>query len=282
MSVITNIILTIIADYDNPRPTMAGPADKSATRPGMPPAVVWRRIEELHSDLQDFRSNWPNQIRQLTKRIAAFGFNLPILIDPGLRIIAGYVKLLAARELGWREVPTIRLDHLSPAQAQAFMIADDRLAETASWDDLLLAMQLKEVSPAAPNFRKPDRRPSPRRLTSGSPASVSPRPVASSTASDGKAEHRADLRLVEVSSVRDGDLWLLGNHRVHCGNAGNVVAEMLTEEDGVVVVFAPDPAAVDTIIRRWQTLTGGTARRAADGRGPLSVDRRGADEPARN
>lgn len=261
---------------------MSAPSDKSATTPAGLPAVTWRRMDELQSELQDCRSHSPNQIRQLAKRIAAFGFNVPILIDPELRIVAGRVRLLAARELGWREVPTILLDHLSRAQAQAFMIADDRLAETASWDDLLVAMRLKEVSLAAPNFSESGRRPSGRRRRPGTPAAVRPRPIASPTASDGKVERPARLRLAEASPARDGDLWLLGNHRVHCGNAGDAVAEMLAEEDGVVVVIAPDPAEVDTIIRRWQTLTGGTARRATDGRGRLSVDLRRAGELARN
>ena len=96
---------------------MSAGSDNSATTPGMLPAVMWRRIDELQSELQDSRPYSPNQIRQLAKRIAAFGFNVPILIDPELRIVAGLGRLLAARELGWREVPTILLDHLSRAGA---------------------------------------------------------------------------------------------------------------------------------------------------------------------
>ena len=121
-------------------------------KPKIPPnaslAVVWRPIEVLRSVPKNPRVHSTKQIRELAKSIVAFGFNVPILVDRRLQIIAGHGRLMAARELGWREVPTILLDHLKPAQARVFMIADNRLAETASWDDLLLAMQLKELSAA--------------------------------------------------------------------------------------------------------------------------------------
>lgn len=248
----------------------------------MPPVVVWRRIEELHCEPQNSRSHSPEQIRQLAKRIAAFGFNVPILINPQLRIVAGHVRLLAALELGWRAVPTIMAGDLSPAQARAFMTADDRRAEAASWDDLLLAMQLKEVSPAAPDRSKPGCRPSARRRMPGKTLPVSHRRGAPATASEAPAEGLVNFRPTEVPGVRDGDVWLLGNHRVHCGNDSDAVAEMLAEEDGLVVVFAPDPAAVGAIIRRWQTLTGGIARRVPNALGRLSARFRAADAPARN
>jgi hypothetical protein len=62
-----------------------------------------------------------------------------------LNVVAGHGRLLACRELGWTEVPTLRLDHLTAAQARAFMIADNRLTEIAAWDDRLLAQQLKDL-----------------------------------------------------------------------------------------------------------------------------------------
>jgi ParB-like chromosome segregation protein Spo0J len=77
---------------------------------------------------------------------------VPILVDPTLRIIAGHGRLLAAEELGLREVPTIVLDHLSAAKARAFMIADNRLAEGAAWNSGLLREQLAELSLAEPDL----------------------------------------------------------------------------------------------------------------------------------
>src|SRR5713101_3970583 len=117
-----------------------------------PLTVVWRRIEVLRRDPASPRSHSPQQTRQLALSIGAFGFNVPILVDPTLRIIAGHGRLLAAEELGWREVPTILLDHLSPAKSRAFMIADNRLAEGAAWNSELLREQLTELSLAEPDL----------------------------------------------------------------------------------------------------------------------------------
>jgi len=250
---------------------MATPTDRSAATRGMPLAVVWRPIDELKNDPKNSHSHSREQIRQLAKSIAAFGFNVPVLVGAGCRIIAGYGRLLAARQLGWSVVPTILQKQLSPAQARAFRLADARLAETASWDDLLLAMRLKELSPAEPEFGEQRHRPSERphrkvlpdraRKTEGGAANLRP------------AE--------EVPLVHEGDLWLLGNHRIHCGNADNIVAEMLAEKEGVVV-FAPNVASADAIIRCWQTLTGGIARCATSGRRPVNVDLPRADALAGN
>jgi len=249
---------------------MATPTDKSAATRGMPLAVVWRPIDELKSDPKNSHPHSREQIRQLAKSIAAFGFNVPILVGAGCRIIAGYGRLLAARQLGWSVVPTILKNQLSPAQARAFRLADARLAETASWDDLLLAMRLKELSPGEPEFCGQRHRSSER----------SSRKVPLARA--GKTgDGAASLRPAEVPLVNEGDLWLLGNHRIHCGNADNIVAEMLADKEGVVV-FAPDVASVDAIIRCWQTLTGGIARCATSGRRPVNVDLPPADALAGN
>src|SRR6266481_6156523 len=117
-----------------------------------PLTVVWRRIEVLRPDPASPRSHSPEQVRRLSLSIAAFGFNVPILVDPTLRIIAGHGRLLAAEELGLREVPTIVLDHLSAAKARAFMVADNRLAEGAAWNSGLLREQLTELSLAEPDL----------------------------------------------------------------------------------------------------------------------------------
>ena len=239
---------------------MAHNIRKRAADSGPPLAVVWRRIEALRPDPANPRSHSPKQIRQLARSIGAFGFNVPILVDRTLRIIAGHGRLLAAQDLGWREVPTILLDHLSEAEARAFMIADNRVAESAAWNNTLLIEQLREISLEAPDFaidttgfelseidlltggglgkRKPSRRPTPR--TAAAP-----------------------------TVTRAGEWWLLGRHRVVCGKLVDAVDAMLAgeKEESVVIVLAGNPATVDTIIRRWQTLTGDTARHAASGRG---------------
>src|SRR5205807_7492897 len=108
--------------------------------------VVYRPIDQLRPDPKNARRHSRKQIRQVADSIQAFGFNVPILIDAELKVIAGHGRLLACQLLGHKEMPTISLEHLSPAQARAFMIADNRLTEIATWDDRLLGEQLRELS----------------------------------------------------------------------------------------------------------------------------------------
>src|SRR5205814_137483 len=92
------------------------------------------------------RQHGAKQIAKLAKSIEVFGFNVPVLVDAALHVIAGNARLAACQTLGLTEVPTVCLDHLSAAQVRAFMIADNRLSELAEWDDGLLAQQLKDLS----------------------------------------------------------------------------------------------------------------------------------------
>jgi len=225
---------------------------------GPPLAVVWRRIEALRPDPANPRSHSPKQIRQLVRSIGAFGFNVPILVDRTLRIVAGHGRLLAAQELGWHEVPTILLDHLSEAKARAFMIADNRVAESAAWNNTLLIEQLKELSLAAPDFaiETTGFELSEIDLLTGGGALVMP-----------KRGRRPTPRPAPTTVARAGEWWLLGRHRVGCGNLADAVDAMLAGDESVVVVLAANPAAVDAIIRRWQAATGGNARHMASGRG---------------
>src|SRR5208337_4624143 len=109
-------------------------------------AVVYQPIVELKPDPKNPRAHRPRQIRQIARSIETFGFNVPVLVDSNLNVIAGHGRILACRQLGLSEVPTIRLEHLTEAQARAFMIADNRLTETSTWDDRLLAEQLHDLS----------------------------------------------------------------------------------------------------------------------------------------
>ena len=230
---------------------MAPGIRRRATEGGAALAVVWRPVEALRPDPANPRSHSPKQIRRLAQSIGAFGFNVPILVDRGLRVLAGHGRLLAARELGWREVPTILLDHLSEARARAFMIADNRLAEGALWNTELLVRQLDEILLAEPDLaieatgfelgeidlQIGAAKPSAKRPNAGPPG-----------------------------FARSCDWWRLGRHRVGCGDLAASLDAMLESEDETIVVLAADPAAVDAIIRRWQRATGGVARREASGR----------------
>ena len=201
-----------------------------------PLQVTYRRVEDLKPDAGNPRVHSPKQIRQIAASIAAFDFNVPILIDRDNNIIAGHGRWLASRELGWAEVPTLCLDHLSPAQARAFMIADNRLSEVAIWDDQLLAQQLKELSLLGLDFNI--------ELTGFEMGEIDLR-IAALDDTPEQPEDPADiipepLERPPVSQI--GDRWLLGEHRVLCGNALDVDAfAALMGENRAAVVIADPP-----------------------------------------
>src|SRR5579871_6148151 len=109
-------------------------------------AIEYQPIASLRPDPKNPRLHSEKQVQQIAHSIEAFGFNVPVLINAKSQVIAGHGRLQACQLLGIAEVPTIRLEHLTEAQARAFLIADNRLTENAAWDDRLLAEQLKELS----------------------------------------------------------------------------------------------------------------------------------------
>jgi hypothetical protein len=126
----------------------------SRIRPGvrLQWSVVYRRVDDLNPDPRNPRHHSKKQIRQIARSIETFGFIMPILVDPELRVIVGHGRLRACPKLGITEVPTLLVDHLTRAQPHAFMITDNRLTELATWDDRLLAEQLRDLSPAGLDF----------------------------------------------------------------------------------------------------------------------------------
>jgi len=126
------------------------PANHDTRRRGSgrakPLKIIYQQIEDLKFDPGNPRIHTKRQIGQIASSIRIFGFNVPVLVDCHGNVVCGHGRLLACRELGMTEVPTLCLDHLTPAQARAFMIADNRLTEISVWDDRLLARQLKELS----------------------------------------------------------------------------------------------------------------------------------------
>src|SRR5580692_6980563 len=103
-------------------------------------------IGSLRLDPQNPRQHSTRQIGQIARSIESFGFNVPVLVDRHNQILAGHGRVQALQRLGRTVAPVIRLEHLTPAQAKAFNIADNRLTETASWNDRLLGEVLQELS----------------------------------------------------------------------------------------------------------------------------------------
>jgi DNA modification methylase len=178
-----------------------------------PQAIVQRPISTLKLDPKNPRKHSPKQIRQIADSIQTFGFNVPVLIDKDLNVIAGHGRLLACQRLGWDSVPTIRLDHLTPAQARAFMIADNRLTEIAELDDQLLAEQLKELSALDLDFSL--------EVTGFEMGEIDLRIGGLEAEAEAQEPDEADdvPEPAGPAISRIGDLWLLGEHRLICGTA---------------------------------------------------------------
>ena len=92
------------------------------------------------------RTHSPEQISQIAASIQEFGFTNPILIDAKSEIIAGHGRVMAAQQIGIETVPCIRLSHLTDTQKRAYVIADNRLALDAGWNEEMLALELIELS----------------------------------------------------------------------------------------------------------------------------------------
>jgi DNA modification methylase len=198
--------------------------------------IVYRAIDEMKPDPANARQHSKAQIRKLANSIETFGFNVPVLVDAELNVICGHGRLAACHALGLAEVPTLSLNHLSRAQARAFMIADNRLTEIASWDDRLLAQQLKDLSLAGLDFSL--------ELTGFEMpeidlriASLDDPPEGTDEPADMLPEAAAGPPLSQI-----GDLWALGCHRLLCGTVLDRAAfAALMGEERAAMVFTDPP-----------------------------------------
>jgi DNA modification methylase len=197
--------------------------------------ITYRPISELKLDPTNPRAHSLRQVRQIARSIERFGFVVPVLTDARGKVIAGHGRVRAALLLGWSEVPTICLDHLSEAQARAFMIADNRLAENSTWDDRLLAEQLKGLSELELDFSLD--------VTGFEMGEIDLR--IEGLVAEPEGDDPADA-LPEPQSgspvSRPGDLWLLDRHRVYCASALEEVSyAALMQAEKAAMVFTDPP-----------------------------------------
>lgn len=172
--------------------------------------ITVQPLADLQLDPKNPRLHSKRQIQQIAASIEAFGFNVPVLVDSRLNVIAGHGRVLACRQIGWTEVPTIALDHLSPAQARAFMVADNRLTDNSTWDDRLLAESLKELSEMDLDFQLD--------AIGFELAEIDLRIEQMDEGDEPEEEVEPPApNAIPVSKL--GDLWLLNDHRLLCGNA---------------------------------------------------------------
>jgi ParB-like chromosome segregation protein Spo0J len=168
-------------------------------------AVTYRGVGDLIPDPRNARTHPKRQIDQLKASIEAFGFTNPILADPAGHIIAGHGRLQAARAMGLTEIPTIILSGLSETQKRTLRIADNKIALNAGWDLEILQLELGELASIDVDIDPT--------LTGFLTGEID---VILMSAVDPDDEVVPPVPLIPRTKL--GDLWILGDHRVGCGD----------------------------------------------------------------
>ena len=194
--------------------------------------VESRPLDAIHPHERNPRRHSMRQIKQIATSIREIGFTNPILIDEHGEIIAGHGRYQAAKLLDLKSVPTIELSGLTNAQKVALRIADNKLAENASWDPDLLAFELNLIVDSDYDVT----------LTGFETAEVDLIiEAASETKSDGPAECVSEPDRTQTPVSRLGDQWVCGNHRLLCGDATATDAYALLMAGAQAQMVITDP-----------------------------------------
>jgi DNA modification methylase len=182
------------------------------------------------------RTHSPEQVAQIAASIVEFGFTNPILAGSDGVIVAGHGRLAAAQKLGLATVPVVVLDHLTPTQRRALIIADNRIAENAGWDEALLRIEMADLQDADFNLS----------LTGFDADALAELMAGDEPQGEGQTDDDAVPDVAETPVSRPGDVWLLGGHRLLCGDS--TVAESydrVLDGEPVDMVFTDPPYNVN-------------------------------------
>jgi len=167
--------------------------------------VAYRPVEALIPSARNARTHSEEQVAQVAASIREYGWTNPVLVDGENGVIAGHARLLAARKLGLRVVPVIELAHLTEAQRRAYMLADNQLALNAEWDADLLRIELTDLEALD--------------IDLGS-LGFSEEELSKfmSEVTDGATDPDSIPAPPDEPVTQKGDLWILGDHRLLCGD----------------------------------------------------------------
>jgi hypothetical protein len=175
--------------------------------------VEQRKIEALIPYVNNSRTHSDEQVAQIAASVREFGWTNPILVDGQSGIIAGHGRLAAARKLGLTEVPVIVLDHLSDAQKKALVIADNKLALNAGWDDEMLRLELGDLQEMGFDA-----------TIAGFTTDELDALLSVTEGTDGLTDEDDVPEAPEEPTTRLGDVWILGKHRLMCGDSTSIDA----------------------------------------------------------
>ena len=188
-------------------------------------------VEKLVPYVNNARTHSPEQITKLRSSLREFGFINPVIIDKDYGVIAGHGRLMAAKEEGIKEVPCVLVDYLTEAQKKAYIIADNRFAQDAGWDEELLRIEIESLQAEAFDV---------------SLTGFEDQEIADLFAGDndtGAEDDDFDLNdaLEKAAFVERGDIWTVGRHRLMCGDATSAddVAALMDGKKANLVVTDP-------------------------------------------
>ena len=193
--------------------------------------IEQRPIEALIPYINNSRKHSDEQVAQIAASIKEFGWTNPILVDGNNGLIAGHGRLLAARKLGMDKVPTIELSHLSDTQKKALIIADNKLALNSDWDTELLTIELNELmsDDFALNILGFDKDELDALLNVIEPNA-------------GLTDEDAVPDVPDEPKTKLGDIYILGNHRLMCGDSTSIDAvDKLMDGQKADMVFTDPP-----------------------------------------
>lgn len=200
-----------------------------------------QQIEHIHIDAlipyaRNSRTHSDEQVAQIAASIKEFGFTSPVLIDGDGGIIAGHGRVMAARKLKLAEVPCIRLGHLTEAQRRAYVIADNRLALNSGWDDAMLRAELADLQSLDFDLQLLG-------FEDGELAGLLADPEIEEGEYQGDPDAAPEPPVDPVTKL--GDVWVLGKHRVMCGDSTSVDAvDALMAGGKAGLVFTDPPYGV--------------------------------------
>jgi len=195
--------------------------------------IEYIETERLVPYARNSRTHNDEQIQQIMGSIKEFGFTNPVLIDGDGVIIAGHGRTMAAQRLQMKEVPCLRLSHLTEAQKRAYVIADNKLALNAGWDDEMLALELR-------NLRDEDFDLSLTGFDDDELAALLAEAVA-----EGLTDEDAVPEAPDVPVTVEGDVWLLGRHRLMCGDSTSIDAVDRLMPETANMIFTDPPYLMD-------------------------------------
>jgi len=192
--------------------------------------IEWVDVENLIPYAKNARTHDEAQVAQIAGSIKEFGFNNPVLVSADNGIIAGHGRVMAARKIGMDKVPVVRLDHLTETQRKAYILADNRIAMNSDWDKELLKIEFEELKIDGVDIE-----------SLGFDSSEIDE-LLEIEQTDGLTDDDAVPEIPEEPITKLGDVWILGNHRLMCGDSTSIDAvDTLMDGNKVDLIFTDPP-----------------------------------------